>query len=173
MSGPLPSRINPFRLAEQGAIIRGAIPLAHMRRLGGLLMSPNGEVQVSLAFGAAAGRHVVEGHLDATLQLQCQRCLHPVAKTVDRRFRLVMVHGDREAALLQTDHEILEVEDELLPVRTFIEDELLLSAPLIPMHDDATQCDAAMLERLGKHADRAVSGDPQNPFAALKDLKRS
>ncbi len=144
-----------------------------MARLDDVLMSRSGEAQVSLSFDTEAGLHVVVGQLQAALDMQCQRCLRPAVITVDRRFRLVMVRSDLEAARLQADHEILEIEGETLLIRNLIEDELLLSVPLVPMHDDAAHCDAAMLDWLDAHPDKEATHGSQSPFAVLKDLKTS
>lgn len=169
----MPSRIDPFRLAEQGATIKGAVPLAQMARLADVLMAREGKAQVVLHFGSEAGLNVVVGQVSAVLPMQCQRCLQPVAKLIDRHFRLVVVRSDTEAARLQAEHEILQVEDDIVSARDLVEDELLLSAPLIPTHDDPAGCDAAMLLRLNDGSTDGADQVARNPFAILKHLKKS
>lgn len=176
MAGALPVRINPFRLAEQGACIEGLAPIGKMFRLGETLLSRQGEAKIRLKFSRdAGGLNVVEGAVRAQLVLRCQRCLEAVKKPVDRRFRLVMVHNEAEASRLQPMYELLEIADETVFITDMIEDELLLSVPLIPTHDDPMACDAAMLQKI--HRPRADPDDDRlraarNPFAALKDLKK-
>jgi uncharacterized protein len=175
MSGTLPSRINPFRLVEQDTRIEGVVPLVHMRRLGKVLLSPPGEATVSLHFARdASGLSTVVGEVRTLLEFECQRCLRPVAKAVERRFKLALARHDGEALRLQAEHEVLEVEDETVFTRDLVEDELLLSVPLIPIHDDPAACDAVMLGRLcalqAKDDDDAHRGGA-NPFAVLKGLK--
>jgi len=101
--------------------------------------------------------------------------LEPVAKTIDWRFTLVIAHGDAEALRLQAEHEILEVQDETVFTRDLIEDELLLSLPLAPMHDDPQMCDTAIFEMLSE-ARAEITNDKQraarSPFAMLKDIQK-
>jgi uncharacterized protein len=177
MSGALPSRINPFRLAEQGTCIQGAVPLAHMHRLGEVLLSQHGEAEVLLRFATGAGGlYVVIGQVRALLEMQCQRCLLPVTKTIDRPFKLAMARSEAEAIRLQAEHEILDVEDEAVFTRDLVEDEVLLSLPLIPVHDDPAACDAAMLDQLNSCRAEIDDNAPlstRNAFTMLRHLKKS
>ncbi len=177
MSGGLPSRIHPFRLAGQGACLEGAVPLSHMHRLREMLTSHQGEARVSLCFDRnAGGLNVVAGRVRTVLDMQCQRCLQPVTKSIDRGFRLAVVSSDAEAMQLQAEYEVLQIGDESLCTRDLIEDELLLSLPLIPMHDDPAACDAAMLDKLNvgrAEIDNEARRSARSSFAVLKDLKHS
>lgn len=179
MINTLPVRINPFRLAEQGRCIEGSLPIGKMLRLGESLLSRQGEANVCLSFARDAdGLNVVEGVVHADLKMQCQRCLGPMKKSIDWRFRLVMVHNDAEAPQIRAEHELLEVADETIFVMDMIEDELVLSLPLIPKHDDPAACDAAVLDMFDTaHVAARDNNDEQravhNPFAVLRDLKKS
>ena len=102
----------------------------------------------------------------ATLNLECQRCLQPVAVPLDvsRSFRFV--HGEATAAELDADSEddVLAL-TRALDLHELVEDELILALPLVPRHEVCTQPLAA------------PGGDPEpveerpNPFAALAALK--
>jgi uncharacterized protein len=177
MLGALPTRINPFRRAELGACVEGAIPLARMPRLAEVLAAPQGQARVLLRFAREVdGLNVVVGQVHAVLELQCQRCLQPVTKTIDRPFKLAVVRNDAEAKRVQADYETLQVNDEAVFIRDLVEDELLLSLPMVPVHDQSANCDTCMLEQL--NGDQSgPAGDKQptsnNPFAVLQTLKRS
>jgi uncharacterized protein len=176
MTGSLPLRINPFRLAEEGTCLEGTLPMAHMSRLSEASASREGEAKVRLNFMQdERGLDMVMGEVRALLEMQCQRCLEPVAKTIDWRFRLVIAHSDAEALRLQAEHGILEVQDETVLTRDLIEDELLLSLPLASMHDDPQMCDTAIFEMLSE-ARAEISNDKQrtarSPFAMLKDIQK-
>ena len=77
---------------------------------------------------------------DATVLLQCQRCLLPLAESVhvDRHFRFV---ADEDTAAMLDD----EIEDEVLVLarslnlRDLVEDEILLALPLVPRHEDCPE----------------------------------
>ena len=102
-------------------------------------------------------------HLQAglTLTQRCQRCLEPmaVALAVDRWFRFV---ADEATALAEDD----DSEEDLLAIsREFdalnlLEDELLLSMPLIISHGSCQPPPSA-----------ALGDDLPHPFAALAGLK--
>lgn len=109
-------------------------------------------------------------HLSAhtALPLQCQRCLRPVPFTVDAERSFQFVRGEEQAAELDADAEddvlALPRSLDLLPL---LEDELLLSLPLVPRHD---ACPVSLPASVGEEDVAAVPAD--NPFAALAALRR-
>lgn len=184
MSSELPLRIDPRRLAEQRACLRGTLLLARMKRLGGLMIKSDGLtasediVHVSLHFGRnAGGLTVIAGEISARLEMECQRCLSPYMQLIDRRFELVLAQSEAEAERLLAEYEVLEAGDPYVFTQDLIEDELLLSMPLIPAHADAGLCERAA--PAGPAVDTKIvnaAGDAppaRNPFSVLKDLKAS
>jgi uncharacterized protein len=105
---------------------------------------------------------------DATVVMQCQRCLLPVAVAVDvdRRFRFV--EGEDAAAALDE-----EIEDEVLALprsldlRTLVEDEMLLALPLVPRHDT---CPEPLPRSFGE--DELDEEAAEHPFAKLAILRK-
>lgn len=175
MAGALPLRINPLHLAEQRASVDGTLPLKGMHRLRSSLLSQQGDAQVALRFRRdAGGVSMVEGELRARVDLQCQRCLQPVAKSMARKFSLAIVCSAQEAARLQAEHEVLELEGDTISTSDLVEDEILLSLPLAPLHEDVAACDAVMVARLGSRPDtlKTASRTAPNPFAVLKELRK-
>ncbi|MBA2492447.1 MAG: DUF177 domain-containing protein [Gammaproteobacteria bacterium] len=177
-------RIDPRRLAEQHVRLRGSLLLARMKRLGRLLMTSDtlitssGAVYVSLYFGRnASGLQVIAGAISARLEMECQRCLRPYTQAVDRRFELVLAQGEAEAQRLLADYDVLEVADTDIFTQDVIEDELLLSIPLIPAHADAALCER--VNPGGQTADTSVvnaaedTPPARNPFSVLEGLKTS
>ncbi|MBA3731583.1 MAG: DUF177 domain-containing protein [Gammaproteobacteria bacterium] len=177
-------RINPRRLAEQQARLRDTLPLARLKRLGRLLMTSDGltassgTVYVSLSFGHnAGGLTVVAGEIRTRLEMECQRCLRPYMQSIDRRFELVLARGEVEAERLLSEYEVLELGDTDIFSQDLIEDELLLSMPLIPAHADAALCEKVKPARQTAHANvvNAAGDTPpaRNPFSVLKNFKTS
>jgi uncharacterized protein len=102
------------------------------------------------------------------LPLQCQRCLTPVLETVqaERSFRFVA--DEATAAALDDEAE----EDILVISRDFdaldlVEDELILSLPLVPMHEVCPQA----VPMSAVDPDFAAATERPNPFGVLADLK--
>ena len=104
------------------------------------------------------GRPKVVISVRGRLRFVCQRCFGPV------EFPLAI---DSDVILAGSEREIEEADDDLdrvlagkeMEVSTLIEDEILLSLPMVPRHDE---CSAVGAE---EHKPRP------SPFAALKKLK--
>jgi uncharacterized protein len=102
------------------------------------------------------------------LPMQCQRCLTPVLETVkaDRSFRFV---ADEATAAALDD----EVEEDILVISrdfdalSLIEDELILSLPLVPLHE---VCPEALPMSAADPEFEAAAQRP-NPFGVLAGLK--
>jgi len=103
----------------------------------------------------------------ATVWLECQRCLQPVAVplSLERWFRFVP--GEDAAARLDAESEddVLELTP-TLDLRELIEDELLLALPIVPRHEECV--DALPMQHEADEDDEPAP----NPFAALEALKR-
>lgn len=116
----------------------------------------NAGVHPTLALGA-----------DATISMQCQRCLEAVDVPLHVERELFFVEGEDAAAALDADSEddVLTLEP-AIDLRSLIEDELLLALPLIARHE---VCPQPLVQAAGD--DLAAEPD-EHPFAALAALKR-
>jgi uncharacterized protein len=102
------------------------------------------------------------------LPMQCQRCLTPVLETVqaERRFRFA---ADEATAMALDD----EAEEDILVIsRDFdalalIEDELILSLPLVPLHEECPQA----LPMSVADPEFEFAAQRPNPFGVLAGLK--
>ena len=167
----LPHQIDPFRLCEARASLSGPIPLKQLQRLLPSLANDSGEIEVVLNFDIdELGVPFMQGELKAELQLICQRCLEPYAFPVDVQSILAWVRTEREAERLPIRYEPYLVETNPLVLNDVIEDELLLSLPQIPMHDES-ECLA--MQWIQKPVDNEVETEVKaNPFAVLAELKK-
>lgn len=130
-------------LGRRQALMSGEIELKRLTRFRELLHSECGSVRVGLRFGQRTGGYTtVRLNYDANFELQCQRCLEPMAERVTRAAAFVFVAGDRIPAGVPRDHEPIELGgDRVRPVE-FMEDELIMSLPLIPRHARPEECGA-------------------------------
>ena len=109
MHAALPDRIDPARLAVQGAWFEGRVALRTMERLVPLLAGEPGEAEVEMEFAVdTRGLRTVHGRVRAELVLTCQRCLEPVAVQVDGAFHLAVVASQTEAGRLPEGLEPLD-----------------------------------------------------------------
>lgn len=118
-------------------------------------------------------RGVVETWLNlqatATAALTCQRCLQPVQEQLSLSRWFQFVRDEDEAAALDIDSE----DDVLALSRSFdaielIEDELLLSLPLVPRHEI---CPVPLPQPVDD-LPHSEGDERPNPFAALAALKK-
>ena len=165
MQKKLPVRADFLKQVERSACFEGTWPVAGFERLVEVICSNTGVVSVWLKFGTRAGTPSLDGHVQADLELRCERCLDPVRFHIDSKFRFGLIASDEEAALLPKEFEPLLVADGEQSLVELVEDELLLSLPIVARHEG--QCS----EILQKHKqDDSASHDTHRPFAALKDL---
>ena len=156
--------------------LEGDTPVAEFERLAEDCV---GEVTGHVAWSAQgaidpdqSGKDAAWLHLEAkaSVPLTCQRCLHPVPVEllIEQDFRFV---PDEATALAEDD----ESEEDLLvlvpelDVWELIEDELIMSAPIVPKHEI---CPATVTMSVADEAfEEALEAKP-NPFAALAQLKQ-
>jgi len=164
----LPLKFDPFRFADHSLSLSGTLSIRDMSRLRSSLSSDEGEVQVDLVFGVdEEGIRNVKGHITTGLILQCQRCLEPFRYEVNGDVMSGIVRTEKEADRLPERYNPLLVTDPLLVLGEMVEDELIVSLPIVPMHkiDD---CKA-------KQVLESVSGDSvekrENPFKVIESLR--
>jgi uncharacterized protein len=172
----LPKSVDPFRLAEQNAVLEGEVPLKALSRFLEAVHSvkDGGKCRVVLSFSQdPERRRMVTGELEAPVVLECQRCMGPMPYTLVSRFALGLVTTDSQAQNLPKELEPFLTEDFSADLWSMTEDELLLVLPPFPLHErdecpatgtlEALEPDGIAEEPAGK------SGD--NPFSVMADLK--
>lgn len=151
MSEQLPERVDPVRLALNGAVLRGQLPFSACGRLLEFALNPDGRIDLELVFGREDGVTRVRGRVEATVRLQCQRCLEPVDLTVRCNVSLGVVASLAEADRLPEDCEPLIREGEgPIAVADLVEDEIILALPYIPRHPACGTGESAPTDEAGK-----------------------
>lgn len=114
----------------------GRLPFAQMPRLAEQLSGRDGGLEVSLDVGKDAAGAWLTGTIDGDLSLTCQRGLHPFTWPchLQPRLRLVTSEAEEERVLKETEPYL--VQDDQLPLRDLVEDEVLLALPMMPRCDD-------------------------------------
>jgi uncharacterized protein len=183
MKDRLPEHIEPLRLARTGRVFQGLLPLSRMARLMESVDTAAGDVEVELSF-AINDRNVpcVRGHIRTEVGLQCQRCMQEMAWPIDNQFELLIVESEAEAEQLGEDSEVLLLDEQLISLSDLVEDEILLSLPIVPKHEAGTDCadnvsSSKAVEEITEQA-MPSTGDAaaedkakENPFAILAELK--
>jgi uncharacterized protein len=165
MSDRLPVLIDPEYLVGKQSELSGQLSLSEFSRLAEFLATDQGNIDLAISFHKEGDINTVLGNVSAQLFLQCQRCLEPVAISVDRQFRLGIVKSDEQAGRLPKLYEPLLIGSEQIVLSELIEDELILAIPDIPRHKE---CQPQQVTS-GK-IDIEEQAEP-HPFAILAKLK--
>ncbi|HHJ20361.1 MAG TPA: hypothetical protein ENJ84_11160 [Gammaproteobacteria bacterium] len=171
MSARIPYYLDPFREAERGRVLEGALMLAKMPRLTALLVNTEGTVTGGLEFYQPFARQYrVDGWVQAALNLECQRCLKPYSQPVKTAFTLALVQSEAEAEVIPEGIEPYVVEDDQLDLSQLFEDELMLALPSIPRHIISTDCDWKPWSP--EYDDRDEEVPEKSPFSVLAELNK-
>jgi uncharacterized protein len=157
-------------LAAEGASIERRYRLAGLPRLSELLAAPDGEASARFTFARVADGVVgCELAVEAVATLQCQRCLEPFGQALSSSARLAFVASDEDVALAPEGYEAVPGVEDRVDLRVLVEDELLLSLPIVAMHGGGTRC-----AETARHAATDTHDQPEakthQPFAQLQDL---
>ena len=176
MSKRLPLEINPIRFVESRQIIEGDLPIGHLTRLSELVLPlPEGSedtrvLYVKLVFYPnEVGKPSIKGQVSGAVELECQRCLEPLEFEINSEISVVLVTTDTEAGFLQEGYDTWLLEEERLFLPDFVEDEVMLSLPLIYTHKDC-ETSRPLIEANPEDEIKIQQGD--NPFAVLKQFKK-
>ena len=165
MQGRLQQSYRVSRELDQHATFDGTIPLSKMPRLSSLIIANETDIEVKFEFASDAYQHPsIRGSYRAQLNAQCQRCLEPMDFTVEQDFELLIDASDEEVQAFQVDS--VYTSEGYLDVFEVIEDELILTLPIILMHDDPS-CN----EYLQPGEPDSPVVEKNNPFAVLEALK--
>jgi len=178
------NRLNVKAFAREGLSLQGQLGLAQFARLAELALSPvesslqdSGE-PTQVSWGIQGKLVLISGadsqiwmHLKAevNLPMQCQRCMSPVKLAVkaNAAFRFVSDEATAEAEDDESEEDLLVLAPEL-NVLELIEDELIMSAPLVPKHEKCPNL--VPMSAADEAFDEALEARP-SPFAALAQLK--
>lgn len=118
-------------------------------------------------------QQIMELGLKGRLHLICQRCLQPCAVDLDEKRRFIFLATEAQAddyPLEDEDQEPLVASQQFNLLET-IEDEILLSIPLIPKHPDGF-CEPHA-STFGEDVGDEASSERENPFNVLKNMKKN
>ncbi len=170
MHQKLPREIDPFRLAKNGLTLEGTLPLSGMARLAEIILDTQGDVYVSMQFGidTILGTPFMRGQFSAALTLRCERCFESMVFDAEIECLLAILAHEHKIAGLSEEYDpwVIGSED-VVTISDVVEDELILSLPLIPKHTQACLPDEVWTS--GKASEEIE--EKVSPFAVLKTLK--
>ncbi len=169
---PLTRTLDVRKAAARGATVSGSLNPAKLSRLRDLLAGETGEILAKFAFFRdEQARPVVRIAVRAGLSVTCQRCLQPMAVTLDSDNTLAIVWTDEQARLLPRTLEPLVVagEDEC-DLWELVEEELMLALPAFSYHE-AENCNELLTALAAADPPEEEQVPRPNPFDVLATLK--
>jgi uncharacterized protein len=163
-----PTRFDALKLAARDGCLAGEVdPLRLPRLAERVVPSPDADrdqIEWRIVGGLdAQRRRILTMSLEGRVCLICQRCLGPLAVAVAQRTELLLASDEAELARLDVEEREVILASAPIDALTLVEDELLLSLPFAPCHEQDT-CVAAASPTL------APPEEP-SPFARLAGLK--
>lgn len=164
MSPPWSKPLDVDRLSEAEADIDFAVPLAELPRLRAQLAGVEGEMRGRAHFGRAAGIATVDVAMSGTARLVCQRCLEAMEIPVETTARVGLIAAEADMSRVPEDLEPVLALEGRISVGELVEEELLLTLPIVPLHADA--CVVAPSAPLVAEERE----ETQRPFEGLSEL---
>lgn len=169
---PLPSQVDVRKLTIKDVEISNNFSPDALPRFASLLAGNEGLIESKLHFYVDDSRkRRVDGHVKAEVSVPCQRCLEPVTITVESEFKLAVLWTDEQAKQLDKSLEPLIVGEELIDLADIVEEELILSLPIVSYHN-RDDCQEMPLSFGDEHIVRSTKVEQKkNPFSVLEKLK--
>ena len=138
------------KLCQQNGTINSSIPLGKLQRLSEYLHDNHGQAEVCLSFDRdESGLDVISGNFNATVNMQCQRCLESVTVDIQSECLMRIAPSESKAEEMAeragNDPESLDIvicEDGQLDLLAVVEDELIMSLPIVANHETDTCSDS-------------------------------
>lgn len=131
----LPEKIDPVKFARTQTVLSGELKLSTCPRLQAACDQGDALARVNLAFQNVDRRYLIIGALDAPVQSICQRCGDPVSLRLQVDVSLCAIVSESQAKSLPAEYDPLVTGGEPVLLTTLVEDELLLSLPMVTMHE--------------------------------------
>ena len=168
MPQPWSKPLEVDRLSRGAAALDFDVELAQLPRLSSRVELTGGAVRGTVRFGRASGRAVADVTLEGAARMTCQRCMQPMTLPLSGHVKVALLANAAEASTLEDALEPMLAPEGRISVAELIEEEVLLSLPIVPMHEEGGQCPSP-----GAHSaasDAPTDAVTQRPFARLGEL---
>ncbi len=167
----LPLTLDPVRTAQKRLDYEGVFTRDLVERVTESVVSVDSDVECSMSFAIDNQRlAVLTGDAKVSVTLECQRCGKPFAHHVYTQYCFSPIVKDEQAEALPEAYESIQVNEfGEIDLLALVEDEIILSLPVVPVHD-SEHCEVSEADMVfGELPDEAQK---PNPFAVLASLKR-
>jgi uncharacterized protein len=172
VSSPWSKPLDVERLADGGADVEFDVPLAELPRLRSRIPGVAGTVRGRVHFARDMGFAVADLTLSGVAKATCQRCLQEMTEPVQSTARVALILSEADVSRVPEHLEPVLAPGGHLSVGELVEEELLLTLPIVSTHAQPQQCavETAAVAGIGTGPQETT----QRPFAQLSELlKRS
>lgn len=168
----LPKQVEPHKCAMKRSDYRGVMTTSDMVRLNEAVIEILDDVAVELRFEIdAQGLTFFHGSMQTKVSLECQRCNEPFEYSIDQPFCYTPISKGQSADDIPEAYDPVELNEHgEINILELFEDELILSLPLVAMHDEN---DCKVNDDEMSFGEIEPEKERPNPFAVLKELKRN
>jgi uncharacterized protein len=130
--------LDTLQFAHSGGSLEGELRADELPRLRDNLTPDDVAVQYRLSGGSESGRPVLRLEVSARVWLTCQRCLELYPEQLKLRSVLPVARDESELTRWESEDPLVDalVAEPRLDVATLVEDEILLSLPVVPRHPE-------------------------------------
>lgn len=186
MLDKLPDLIDPIASVNHHKHFVGRVNQGSLKRLVEAVVKTDGDVEADIQFyfDKAVKLPAFEMKLKAQLMLECQRSLNEFQYFVETSSKGVITESMALVEDLPSDYEVYELNagDDRISLHEWVEEELLLAIPMIPVDKSTEVFPLNESDESGrKYEEPSLTEDESsdeledsrpNPFAALKALKK-
>ena len=150
---------------SRGGYFQGKIEVGDLARLSEFL--PSDQAKIAVEFNISQSDYdapMLEGRLETSLDVECQRCLEAMELPLQIDFKLLVNADDDMVA--ESSLDTVFSDDGTIDIYEVVEDEIILGLPLVIMHDDVACNEFWQTQEEG--SERATK---ENPFSVLAKLK--
>jgi len=167
----LPLTLDPVRTAQKRLDYQGVYTPDQVERLAESVVSVDSDVECDMTFAIDNQRlAVIKGDAKVAVTLECQRCGKPFPHAVHTTYCFSPIKSDEQAEALPEAYEPIEVNEfGEIDLRALVEDEIILSLPVVPVHD-SEHCEVSDADMV--FGELPEDAQKPNPFAVLASLKR-
>lgn len=176
MLNKLPEWIDPINAVNHDKRFAGRVNQSRFKRLSEVLESTENDVDVQLEFfyDKQLKFPAFVMKVDTSFSLQCQRSLTTFDLPVTSEVKGVLTESLALTEDLPADVEVYELEGEKISPYEWVEEELLLCVPMVPINETSSAPeykDSVDVEQQPE-TELEESSEKPNPFAVLKGLKK-
>ena len=163
-------KVDIFNVSRHQQTLTGTIAVAKMPELCKFLVNEEGEFEVTIqGTKGAKGLPGAVLTITGTVEVPCTHCNKPITVEIDREVPFLFVKSEAEANRMPLDEDEdmeIVVGSDQMNVAEWVQEEVILSLPTFPKHDD---CEMPEVE---SDEEEIVEPTRPNPFANLKDLMK-